>query len=318
MHRIFREALDEATGDAQSVIVIIADIRGFSAFSMGCDSIDAAMFIKRAYIELIDSYFPFAAFYKSTGDGLLLVVPVSGENILEVSRQVVESCLKSHSEFSKICSDDPMINFKVPDKIGIGVTRGTACCLVSGDRVIDYSGRWLNLASRLTALARPSGIVIDGDFNINLLTDEQRSNFEEANVYLDGIAEDESIQIYFTREFTTIAKRNRQPIAEKRWQHRTETLPFRDLFKFNTFRYDLESEPRSSKDIKVEVQHWQVIGGKVSKEYIMYHYFDAFTYKKEAGRPFVRLDFSTLRERLERERVKKNMNVTIDIAYVEK
>ncbi len=318
MHRIFRKALDDAAGVAESIIVVMTDVRDFSRFSEGCDSVEVAMFIRWVYIRLIEDYFPFASFYKSTGDGLLLVVPIGGENITEVSRKVVDSCIKCHSEFGSICSDDPMINFKVPDKIGIGVARGTACRLISGDKVIDYSGRLLNLTSRLTNLARPSGIIIDGKFGINLLSDEQQGYFQEDNVYLDGIAEYEPVKIYFTKEFTAIPKRNRQPIAETRWQHKVDIQPYRDLLKFGMFRYNLESEPLSSNDIKVTVEHSKIIGGKVSKEYSMYHYFEDFSYAVEAGKPIVRLDFGKLCEALRKERVKKNMNVTIDIAYVEK
>lgn len=319
MHRIFRKALDDAAGVAESIIVVVTDVRDFSRFSEGCDSVEVAMFIRWVYIRLIEDYFPFASFYKSTGDGLLLVVPIGGENITEVSRKVVDSCIKCHSEFGSICSDDPMINFKVPEKIGIGIARGTACRLVSGDKVIDYSGRLLNLTSRLTNLARPSGIIIDGKFGINLLSQEQQSNFEEADVYLDGIAEDEPIQVYFTKEFTDIPRRNRQPIAEKRWRHMEETKPFRELLNLGgRFLYELESEPLNPDDISVKVYYPKVIEGKIQRRYQKIHDFDEFTYKLEAGKPIVRMNYKELCKRLELRQVKGNMKVTIDIAYVEK
>jgi len=276
------------------------------------------MFIKRVYMKMIDSYFDFASFYKSTGDGLLLVIPFNENNLKEVSQKTIERCMACHSEFGNICNNDPMIYFEVPDKIGIGVARGTACCLISGETVIDYSGRLLNLASRLTDIARPSGIVIDGSFGINLLSEEQQDNFEEAEVYLDGIHEYDPIQVYFTKEFTTIPKRNRQPIAAKRWQHEKDVKPYRDLLKFNSFRYSLKSEPRSSDDIKITIEHSKVIGGRVSKQYSSYYDFEDFTYLMIADKPIVRVDFAALREILKPQRVKKNMNVIIDIAYVEK
>lgn len=318
MHRIFREALDGATGRSDFVIVVFIDIRDFSAFSKTCESPNVAMFIKRVYMKIIDEYFPFASFYKSTGDGLLLTIPFDETNLQEMCQKVVASCIACHSEFGSICSDDPMITFEVPNKIGIGVARDTACCLVSGEMVIDYSGRLLNLASRLTHLARPSGIVIEGKFGINLLSDEQQSNFEGANVYLDGIAEDEPIQVYFTKEFTTIPPRNKRPIAETRWRYVEDVKPFRDLLRLGRFRYDLESEPLSPDDIKVTVEHHQVIGGKVWQKYSRYHYPQDFAYSMEAGKPILRINFPTLVQALKREGVKKNMNVIIEIAYVEK
>ena len=127
MHRIFRQALDEATGESKFVIVVFVDIRGFSAFSQRCESPDTAMFIKRVYMKMIDSYFSFASFYKSTGDGLLLTIPFDEKNLEETCREVIASCVACHSEFANICNGDPMITFEVPTKIGIGIARGTAC-----------------------------------------------------------------------------------------------------------------------------------------------------------------------------------------------
>jgi len=318
MHRLFRKALDDATGVSQFVIVVIIDIREFSAFSQRCESPDTAMFIKRVYMKMIDSYFPFASFYKSTGDGLLLTIPFNESNLKEMSQKTVASCIACHSEFGNICNNAPMIYFKVPDKIGIGIARGTACCLISGDIIIDYSGRLLNLASRLTGLARPSGIVVDGKFGITLLSDEQQSYFQEDNVYLDGIAEDEPIRVYFAKEFTTIPKRNRQPIAAKRWRSLTDVRLYRDLLKFTQFRYPLESEATSGEDVKVTIYHWKVVKGKVDKRFQTIFNFNDFAYNVETGKPVVRVNWGELCETLKLTQAKKNMNVTIEIAYVEK
>jgi len=318
MHKIFRKELDEATGESEFVIVVFIDIRDFSPFSQRCESPDTAMFIKRVYMKLIDSYFNFASFYKSTGDGLLLTIPFGEKNLEETCQRVIASCIAAHSEFANICNGDPMITYEVPDKVGIGVARGTACCLKSGETMIDYSGRLLNLASRLTGLARPSGIVIDGKFGINLLSKEQKSNFEEADVYLDGIAESEPIQVYLTKEFTKIPQHNKRPIAETRWRYVEDVEPFRNLLRLGMFKYDLESEPLSPKDIEVTVKHKQVMRGKVWKGYERTHYPQDFTYSMEAGKPVLRINFPTLVQMLKKEGVKQNMNVTIQIAYVEK
>ncbi len=318
MHKIFRKALDEATGESKFVIVVFIDIRGFSAFSQTCESPDVAMFIKRVYMKIIDEYFPFASFYKSTGDGLLLTIPFDEKNLGEISQKVIESSIKCHGEFGSICDNDPMINFRVPDKIGIGITRGTTCCLVSGDTVIDYSGRLLNLAARLTDIARLSGIVIDGAFILDLLTPEHKEIFTEDYVYLKGIHEDEPIKVYYTHEFTTITKYNKQPIAAKRWRYKKDVKPYRDLLKFSVFRYSLESQPVSPDDIKVKIMFPKIVGGKVDKKSASGFDFQDFTYKMEAGRPVVCLDYAKLSKILKQSQVKKNMNVAIEIAYVEK
>ncbi len=318
MHRLFREALEDATGESKFVIVVFIDIRGFSAFSKQCESPDTVMFLKRVYTKLIDSYFAFASFYKSTGDGLLFTIPFDEKNLEEMCQKVITSCLACHSEFRNICNNDPMITFEVPDKIGIGVARGTACCLISGDTIIDYSGRLLNLASRLTQLARPSGIVIEGSFGINLLSEEQKGSFAEERVYLDGIFEDEPIRVCFTKEFTTIPLRNRRPIAANRWRHQEEINPFRHFLKLGIFQYGLESEPLNPDDISVTVEYPSVVKGRILKGYSKVHRFDDFNYKVEAGKHLVQIDFRELCRRLEQRQVKKNMNVRVSIDYVEK
>lgn len=318
MHRLFRKALDNATGESKSVIAVIIDIRDFSGFSQRCESVDVAAFVRKVYMKIIDDYFSFASFYKSTGDGLLLTIPWTDKNLQQVSQEVIASCIACHSQFSEICSGDPTINFEVPKKIGIGVARGSACRLVSGKRTIDYSGRLLNLIARLTDIARPSGIVIDGAFIIDLLTEEQRKVFEEDKVYLKGIAEEEPVKIYCTPEFTLLSKYNKQPIVSKRWREQSDVILFGDMLKLDRFNYYLESEPLSPDDIIVNIKHSKVINGEISSEYYRTYDFLQFLYKLDRGKPLVIVDFPKLCKKLEQERVKEEMEVNITVAYVEK
>lgn len=319
MHRIFRKALDAATGVSQFIIAVIVDIRGFSPFSQTRESPDTAMFIKRVYIKMIDSYFNFASFYKSTGDGLLLTIPYNENNLKEMAQKTVANSIACCTEFRDICNNDPMINFKVPDKIGIGIARGTACCLVSADKTIDYSGHLLNLTSRLTGLARPSGIIIDGNFDMNLLDKKIKGNFQEQHVYLDGIAEDEPIKIYFTEKSTVIPKRNTEPIIEERWRHLKDTRSLRAILKYDKwFQYHLESEPANVEDIRVIVTYPKVINGRLQKDLEVVYTFNDFTFAQVAGNPTVSLDFSKLGKELQTDQIKENMKVRIDIAYIEK
>jgi len=319
VHKIFRKALDNAIGDTHSIIAVIIDIRDFSPFSLDRDSFEIAMFLKRVYINIIDSYFNFASFYKSTGDGLLLTIPLGKNNLEEVTKKTIASCMDCHREFGIICSDDHLINFKVPNKIGIGIARGAACCLISGKKIIDYSGRLINLTSRLTALARPSGIVIDQSLGINLLDENLRRNFTREYVYLDGIAEVTPIIVYRTKEFTKIPKRNKQAIAQRRWKHTQDSRKLGDIAKFGNFRYGLPSEPTSAKDIDITIALPKITKGKLEAGYrVILTHFPDFKYKLEAGSPVVWLNFPKLYEKAKRHHVEEDMNVHIDIAYVEK
>ena len=106
MHRQFRQLLPEAQGESGFVISVFVDIRGFSAFSQATESPDTAMYIKRVYQRLIDEYFPFASFYKPTGDGLLLIVPYSESSLAETSMKTLTGALNCHEQFSTLCTDD--------------------------------------------------------------------------------------------------------------------------------------------------------------------------------------------------------------------
>ncbi len=123
MHREFRKLLEKATGASRTVLVVNADVRDFSVFSTKVESSDIALYIKRLYIKLIDEYFSNAAFYKPTGDGLLIVIPYDEETLQKTIAQTLRSCFRLLDKFGTLCTKDPMINFPVPQNIGIGLSR---------------------------------------------------------------------------------------------------------------------------------------------------------------------------------------------------
>ena len=156
-------------GSSEFVIAVIIDVRGFSSFAMEVESVKTTAFLKRIYIEMIDRYFGNASFIKPTGDGLLLAFPHDETNLKEVVSYVVRSSMACLADFAKLCDGDDMINFNIPDKVGIGISRGTATNVVSHGSTIDYSGRPFNIASRLMDLTRSSGVILDSMFGENLI-----------------------------------------------------------------------------------------------------------------------------------------------------
>lgn len=167
MHTQVRRLLESVTGVSEFVISVNIDIRGFSSFSMMVDSSETAIFIQKVYKKIIDDYFPSAKFVKPTGDGLLIILPYKEEDLKEMVGKIVQACMTLIGDFAAFCEHDPMINFNVPKKIGIGLSRGAVCRIASKDKTLDYSGRVINLSSRLMNLARPEGIVIDGNLGSN-------------------------------------------------------------------------------------------------------------------------------------------------------
>ena len=255
MYKEFLKLLEKATGRSDHVIAINLDIRGFTPFCQEVDSLNVSTYIKKIYGKIITGYFKNASFYKPTGDGLIIIVPFTEETLEQVANLTINSCLNLLQNFGSLCNDEPMINFPTPEKIGIGLSRGSACCIISEDedKVLDYSGRILNLASRLMDLARPSGIVLDESFGVNLLPEQTKELFSEETVYVRGVAEETPIKIYYTKKYTLIPESYKQPLREPKWKKDDYEYTFGTLKEVTTeaFELELSRKPLDAKRISV-------------------------------------------------------------------
>ena len=316
MHAKFRQLLKDATGASEFVIAANIDIRGFSSFSTRVESPETAIFLKRVYSRIIEDYFSDASFFKPTGDGLLIIVPYSELNLQDVLPDTVQQCIKIVDQFGSFCSDDPMINFDVPDSIGIGLSRGAACRLESNGRILDYSGRSLNLASRLMDFARPRGIVFDNSFGIELLPTPIRKKFEQDHVYIRSLAEEEPVPIWSTKEWTTISAANKQPIRAARWATIVKEWTLRRIRESGSmFRVELETPPLEPENIQVTARFPQVYNGKkVEGQQRIYEITD-FEYHLEGGKNRIHLNCVTLAKYLADAKVKTNWLTTVEIRY---
>jgi class 3 adenylate cyclase len=316
MHRVFRQALTDAVGRSEFVIVVVADIRGFSAFSREHESPDTAMYIKRVYSKLIDEYFSTASFYKPTGDGLLVTIPYNERNLSEVANHTVVSCLTCLKQFASICADDNMINFSVPGAIGFGIARGTACCLHSGDSILDYSGHLLNLASRLMNLARPSGLVIDGAFKIELLEEKTRQLFDETEVYVRSLAEDSPMKLYFTKGFTEIPAEAKIPLAREPWVTWTKTAKLSNWPKYGPlFSLQLSRTLKRPNAVKVTLKYQAIKEGRKVKNLLTTFAFGEWKYEITAGQPSIDIQIDKLVAQLE-GKIPKTVAVELEVRYV--
>lgn len=315
MKQKFADALVEAQGRSEFIIVVVADIRGFSAFSTTNESPNIAMFIKRFYLQLINKYFVTANFVKPTGDGLLMTFPYSEKNLLKVSETVVTSCIACLTDFPTVCSNDPMINFQVPKSIGFGIARGTACCLYSGEEILDYSGHLLNLASRLNDLARPSGIIIDGNFIKTVIPESARESFVEQQVYIRSIAELIPVDVLYLKDYVQIPEAALSPLIVENWQ--TEVMNFTakklaDLT--STFLWYLPTAAKSEEKIKLTV-----IKPKPGVKGISsYMDIDDFKYREDGPKAVVVFDMGKVRETIESKSLRPQTKIVFKLDYVPK
>ena len=161
LHEQLRGLLPSAHAESCQVVAMFLDIRGFSSFAAKGESFDSALYLRSVYTAILTSYFPDVDFFKPTGDGLFLVheLPSEAPKVPAVVSSVLARCVSLVDAFGLITAEDYMVNFPVPQLLGVGVARGSVTRLVSGTRVLDYTGRCLNLAARLMDKARPFGVV---------------------------------------------------------------------------------------------------------------------------------------------------------------
>lgn len=249
MHKEFKRLLVKATGVSEHVIAINLDIRGFSSFCNNVQDWDVANYVKIVYSKILDDYFQNASYYKATGDGLIIIIRCTASDVKDNVNNVLESSLKLVENFSSLCNDEPIINFSTPTKIGIGIARGSVCCIsnLEEEKILDYSGRILNLASRLMDMARPAGIVIDQSLGIDLLKGEYKNLFIKSNVYVRGISENDKIVVYHTKN-VIIPEEYKKPKKQPKWESSQSKMLYSEIKKAKAGYITLKLSPESLDD----------------------------------------------------------------------
>lgn len=247
----------DAEGRSEFVIVVVCDIRNFSGFSTDREAPEMAIFIARFYEKLLSEYFTDAVYAKPTGDGLIMVFKHKSKqaDLLVVAESVLNQCLRAIADYPAMLANDLMINFKLPEKIGFGVARGTATCLFAGDEIIDYSGQILNLAARLNDLAKPGGVVIDQAFLLGAIPENLQGNFRIENVYIRGISEEMPREIFCTKE-VIISEAAKHPLHSHNWKKWENVIKYSTLKNLaGYYSITLPDEPISKDLCKIKL-YW--------------------------------------------------------------
>ncbi len=312
MIRKFRDA----EGRSEFVIAVVCDIRNFSGFSVGRQAPEIAMFIRKFYEKLLSVYFTDAVFAKPTGDGLLMAFRYKYDqaDLLAVSESVLKQCRKAIDDYPTMFTDDLMINYALPERIGFGVARGTAFCLYTGKEVIDYSGQVFNLASRLNDLAKPSGIVVDGAFLLDVIPRDLQQAFRAEQVYIRGIAEDVPHEVFCSEE-VVIPESAKHPLNSHNWEKTERAIPYGQIRKVaGVYSLQLPAEPMAKSKCKIKLSWMSLINpGHITSMEV-----PDFSLIKDAEGNRVTFDLPRERERLVEEKLKSDSEVTISVHYVPK
>lgn len=306
--------LKNAEGKSEFVIAVMCDIRGFSQFSTIHESPDIAMFIKRFYLKLLEVYFKDASFAKPTGDGLLLIFKYTEKNLSAVSEQVLSTCFQVLTDFAEMFRDDPIINFLTPSNLGFGISRGTACCLFSHNKIIDYSGQILNLSARLNDLARPKGIVIGAAFIEDIIPAQFRSKFSKQRAYIRSIAE-ESPRAIFCSESVHLPSYALFPLISHRWLLQKKAIKVSDLLKME-FRYvfDLDKDILDHEKTKLQFYYPNT---KLSG-YLLWHDYMSFEFLKDAKGYHIIITLDKAKSIIAENNITPDAEVGFEFQYVPK
>jgi class 3 adenylate cyclase len=168
----------------QRALVLIYDIRGFTAASKRLSTHDLGAFATGAHRAILDL---FAAhpptFVKHLGDGHLLLWETTNPPDPALLADVVAGAARARTAFAAYIAGREVAGAHLPRHVGVGVAFGEV------SRADDYYGVALNLAARLQNLARPEGLALDRSvFEAAAAHDARlRTAFRRAKVRLKGL-----------------------------------------------------------------------------------------------------------------------------------
>lgn len=311
MHRELRERLSSAAGSSRWVFVAVLDIRDFSRFAEERESVETAYYLRQTYISLLDDYFPEASFFKLTGDGVMFVFEHHPDEFEQTAKTVISTALRIVDEFSALSAQDPMLRFPTPTRVGIGIARGAASRLESGEYILDYAGRVLNLAARLMDLARPGGVLVAG-VPIEMLPSEAAARLVIDRIFVRSVSERDPVEVLVTRDLTTIPTRNHFPLGDIDWQRQSTTLSRREWeASAGSQLAELDAEPTSADEVKVAGSFHT--GRGQSRRRLAFDIL-GFEYELHAGNPRLRMPRSAITDHFT-SKIRPNTKVTVEIVY---
>lgn len=179
-----------------SAVILIYDIRGFTAASKKIATAELGSFATSAHktiLELFAERPP--TFVKNLGDGHLLIWETTDDPEKELVTFVIAAAKKARAAFPAFVAGQRIEGVQLPKHVGIGVAVGDV------SRSDDYYGVAVNLAARLQNLARPEGLAMDGTvFGMAGKRDELvRQGFRKQRVSLKGLG---STLVWVDRPFS--------------------------------------------------------------------------------------------------------------------
>ncbi len=177
-------------------LVLIYDIRGFTAASKRLRTADLGAFATGAHRAILDLFVARPpTFVKNLGDGHLLLWELSDPPDPDLVADVVRGAHAAQTAFAAFAAGHGAAGGELPRHVGVGVAIGDV------SRSDDYYGVALNLAARLQNLARPEGLAVSPSvFEVAAARDAQlTTELRRAKVHLKGLG---STLVFVKRPFS--------------------------------------------------------------------------------------------------------------------
>ena len=165
-------------------LVLIYDIRGFTAASKRLGTADLGAFATAAHREILDLFSGCPpTFVKNLGDGHLLVWEAPDGLQPGLLDPVIAAARRAQTVFAAFVAGQGALGAQLPKQVGIGLAYGETF------KSDDYYGVAMNLAARLQNEARPEGLALSETvFDAAARRDLRlREEFRRARVHLKGL-----------------------------------------------------------------------------------------------------------------------------------
>jgi class 3 adenylate cyclase len=315
MYRIIQRAMADAETRSDHILAVNLDVRGFSRFCKEVESLDAALFVKKAYTKILDCVFTDSDFHKLHGDGLIILYIYKEGQLKPMLNRVVELSVKAIDLFPTLFSKDPMLSFETPKNIGIGIARGPASQLYLGKKTLDYFGSPINLAARLSDMAEPKGVVIDAKTEAGLLRPRLRGKFSSDRVYVKGFAEADPLEILFLAGTTEIAPGYKRPLNEIIWETATLTRKFGELIVGPNHAIPLDHKPLDSSQIALKVIYPAYSNGERLKNKVVHRTGMEFEYSEFGNDRSITIDCGAIARILKADQIPEDTAIRFEVIY---
>jgi len=173
-------------GERRKVVVLYADIRGFSDWSKDISLTKVSELVQIVYERVIQlSVDYYHVFHKFLGDGFLLLWEVpNGEDYSNYISLAIGASFEIHKKYWYLYAGDKTL----PSGFGIGISCGEAVKIQPATFIpelneLDFVGYPMNCGARMQTLAGAYGVVIDSAVSkvVSENIDNKFSNFELLN-----------------------------------------------------------------------------------------------------------------------------------------